>query len=103
MVERSSESRQGKTRGMKYYYKTLKRISVKNTNCLFFSIWYVITKRRGYIWAEFDSKLCYWHFYIRRRWYEIHLEQNNRKTEKWTPFLDGYIKIYYQYQKANKK
>lgn len=78
------------------YYKDLKKVKVKNTNCLFFSLWYIFNKG-GYLRAEFDSSLCYWHFYVQNDWKEIHLEQDNRKIERWKPFLTGHIKIYYSY------
>ncbi len=78
------------------YYRNCKKIKVKNTNCLFFSIWYRINKG-GKMVAEFDPNLCFWHFYIQKDWKEIHLEQENRKTERWKPFLTAHVKIYYQY------
>lgn len=78
------------------YYKDLKRFEIKNTNCLFFSIWYIFNKG-GKLKAEFDRNLCFWHFYVKKHYKEIHLEQNNRKTEKWKPLLTAHIKIYYQY------
>jgi len=78
------------------YYRNCKKIKVKNTNCLFFSLWYMLFKG-GYIWAEFDRNMCFWHFYVQRGWMEIHLEQENRKTEKWKPFFTGHVKIYYKY------
>jgi hypothetical protein len=78
------------------YYKDLKKIKIHNTNCLFFAIWYRIYKG-GKFCAEFDTKLCFWHFYNTKSFYEIHLEQENRKTERWKPLLTGHIKIYYKY------
>lgn len=78
------------------YYRDCKKIKVNKTNCLFFSIWYMI-KKGGYVCAEFDPTFWFWHFYVKKEWKEIHLEQENRKTEKWKPLLNGHVKFYYQY------
>lgn len=78
------------------YYKAFKHIHIKNSNCLLFSIWYRINKG-GKLKSEFDKKLFFWHFYIKNDWKEIHMEQNNRKTERWKPLINGHVKIYYKY------
>ena len=78
---------------MEYRYRNIAWIKPMPSNCLIFTIWYVISKRKGRINAEFDKKLCFWHFSVTNGDKEIHLEQVNRKAF-WLPIMKVRIKIY---------
>jgi len=73
-------------------YRNIKHITPISTNCLIFAIWYWFNKG-GKLCAEFDTKICFWHFFIRKGDKEIHYEQRNRRA-LWLPIIKGKIKIY---------
>jgi hypothetical protein len=75
-----------------YRYRNITWVKPITSNCLIFAIWYVI-KKSGALKAEFDSNLCFWHFYVQNGDKEIHYEQKNRR-QIWTPIIKGRIKIY---------
>jgi hypothetical protein len=55
------------------------------TNCLIWSVKYRINNPGSKLKAEWDSKLCWFHYYVIDGEFEIHCEQ--RYEGRWTPLF----------------
>lgn len=55
------------------------------TNCLIWSINYRVTHKGSKLKAEWDEKLCWYHYYIIDGEFEVHCEQMNKG--RWTPLF----------------